>query len=69
MFGTHHSTVTVSPTLHTVCAVGFVMGGDTESREVTASGVASAVATKARRTDRRCNIMESIAWYVQEVSA
>ena len=46
------------------------MGGDTEWREVTASGVASVVATKARRTDRTCNIMESIAWYiVQEVSA
>ena len=69
MFGTHHSTVTVSPTLHTVCAVGFVMGGDTESRKMTASGVASAVATKAKRADRTCTIIESIAWYVQEVSA
>ncbi len=59
--GTHHVTVTVSPALHTVCAVGFVMGGETESRRVIESGVASAVAARARRTDRRFMMRESMA--------
>lgn len=60
---TYHVTVTVSPTLQTVCAVGFVMGGDTASRRVIASGVASAVVARARRTDTTFMRAGSIAGY------
>ena len=51
---TYQVTVCVSPAVQTVFAVGFVMGGAIESRELSASGVATLVAAKARIMEKAC---------------